>query len=132
MHSPKKRILCVDDDGDIRDLLEILLGSSDLETVCVGDVASALRLMEAERFRLYIIDGQLPGVSGLTMCQEIRRRDMETPIVIFSGQAQAADREAGLRAGANVYIVKPETSQLVPAVRRLLEDAEAAAMNANT
>jgi DNA-binding response OmpR family regulator len=129
MHSPKKRILCVDDDGDTRDLLEILLGSSDLETVCVADVAAALRLMGTEQFRLYIIDGQLPGVSGLTTCEEIRRRDKETPIVIFSGHAQVADREAGLHAGANVYIVKPETGQLVPTVRRLLEEAEAAAIS---
>jgi len=129
MHSPKRRILCVDDDGDIRDLLEILLSSSDLETVCVADVAAALRLMGTEQFRLYIIDGQLPGVSGLTMCEEIRRRDKETPIVIFSGHAQVADREAGLHAGANVYIVKPETDQLVPTVRRLLEEAAAAAIS---
>lgn len=129
MHSPKKRILCVDDDGDTRYLLEILLGSSDLETVCVGDVAAALRLMGTEQFRLYVIDGQLPGVSGLTMCEEIRRHDKETPIVIFSGNSRAEDREAGLRAGANVYIIKPDTAQLVPTVRRLLEGAEVAAMN---
>lgn len=125
MHSPNKRILCVDDDGDTRDLLETLLGRSDLETVCVGDVAAALRLMAAEQFRLYIIDGQLPGVSGLTMCEEIRRQDKLTPIVIFSGHALPADREAGLHAGANVYIVKPDTTQLVPTVRRLLLEAVA-------
>ncbi|HEX7175160.1 MAG TPA: response regulator [Pyrinomonadaceae bacterium] len=129
MYPQKKRILCVDDDGDTRYLLKILLDRSDLETVCVGNVAAALRLMGTEQFRLYVIDGQLPGVSGLTMCEEIRRRDRQTPIVIFSGQAYADDREAGLRAGANVYIVKPDTGQLVPAVRRLLEEAEAAAMS---
>lgn len=54
------------------------------------------------------------------MCEEIRRRDKQTPIIIFSGQAYAGDRDAGLRAGANVYIVKPETDRLVPTVRRLL------------
>lgn len=129
MYPQKKRILCVDDDGDTRYLLKILLDRSDLETVCVGNVAAALRLMGTEQFRLYVIDGQLPGVSGLTMCEEIRRRDRQTPIVIFSGQAYADDREAGLRAGANVYITKPDTGQLVPAVRRLLEEAEAAAMS---
>lgn len=120
MHLPNKRILCVDDDGDTRDMLETLLGRSDLEAVCVGDVIAALRLMAAEQFRLYIIDGQLPGVSGLTMCEEIRKRDVLTPIVIFSAHALPADLEAGLRAGANVYIVKPDTTQLVPTVRRLL------------
>lgn len=125
MDPRKKRILCVDDDGDTRTLLEILLGRSDLETVCVGDVTAALRLMAAEQFRLYIIDGQLPGVSGLTMCEEIRRRDKLAPIVIFSAHARPADREAGMLAGANVYIVKPDTTQLVPTVRRLLLEAVA-------
>lgn len=127
MHHPKKRILCVDDDGDIRDLLETLLGSSDLETICVGDVAAALLLMQGEQFCLYIIDGQLPGVSGLTLCEEIRSRDRETPIVIFSGHAHAGDLDAGLRSGANVYLVKPDTSQIVLTVRCLLLEAATAA-----
>lgn len=123
MHHNRNRILCVDDDRDTCDLLETLLNHSGLETICVGDVDAALRLMGAEQFRLYIIDGQLPGISGLSMCEEIRKRDKETPIVIFSGHAHMGDRDAGLRAGANVYITKPETSQIVPTVRRLLVEA---------
>ena len=123
MYPERNRILCVDDDRDTCDLLETLLNHSGLETICVGDVTAALRLMGEEQFRLYIIDGQLPGISGLSMCEEIRSRDKETPIVIFSGNAYAGDRDAGLRAGANVYITKPETNQIVPTVRRLLVEA---------
>jgi DNA-binding response OmpR family regulator len=120
------RILCVDDDKDIRDLLPELLGLSDLEAIAVQDAQAALRLMETEQFSLYIIDGQMPGVSGLGLCEEIRKRDKETPVVVFSAHGYDSDREAGMRAGANVYLVKPDTSQIVPTVWRLLEQAHAA------
>lgn len=120
------RILCVDDDDDTRDLLKHLLGFSDLEAIAVQDTASALSLIEKEHFSLYIIDGQLPGISGVGLCEEIRRRDWKTPFVIFSGHGHAKDREAGMLAGANVYLVKPDTSEIVPTVKRLLIEARAA------
>ena len=131
MYPPTKRILCVDDDEDTCDMLTTLLGMSGLEAVCVGDVASAQALMEGERFCLYILDSQLPGVSGMTMCEEIRARDRETPIIIFSGEVFPRDRDAGLRAGANAYLFKPETDQIVPTVRRLLETTGRRVIGAN-
>jgi DNA-binding response OmpR family regulator len=132
MYHPTKRILCVDDDEDTCQMLTTLLGMSGLEAVCVGDVASAQALMGSERFSLYIIDSQLPGVSGMTMCEEIRAQDRETPIIIFSGNVFPRDRDAGLRAGANAYLFKPETEKIVPTVRRLLETAAGRAAGANT
>ena len=120
------RILCVDDDEDTRDLLENLLGFSDLEAICVKDAEAALRLIGKEQFSLYIIDDLTPGVSGLELCEEIRKHDQKTPIIIFSGQGYAANREEGMHAGANVYIVKPDSSEIVPTVKRLLEEARAA------
>lgn len=120
------RILCVDDDQDTRDLLESLLGFSDLEAVAVKDTEAALRLIGREEFSLYIIDGQLPGMSGIGLCEQIRRLDQKTPIIIFSGHGHASDREAGMLAGANVYIVKPDTREVVPTVIRLLQEARTA------
>ena len=120
------RILCVDDHEDTRDLLENLLGFSNLEAIAVQNTEAALRLIEKEQFGLYIIDSQLPGVSGLGLCEQIRQRDPKTPIIIFSGHAFAADREAGILAGANIYLVKPDTSEIVTTVKRLLEEARAA------
>lgn len=119
------RILCVDDDEDTRFLLEKLLGFSDLEVVAVQDTEKALLWIAKEQFSLYIIDGQLPGVSGLGLCEEIRQRDPKTPIIIFSGHGYASDREAGMLAGANVYLVKSDTSEIVPTIKRLLEQARA-------
>lgn len=120
------RILCVDDDEDTRFLLESLLNFADLEAISVRDTQAALLLIAKERFSLYIIDGQLPGVSGLGLCEEIRQSDRETPIIIFSGHAYPTDHAAGMRAGANVYIAKPNTREIVPTVQRLLEEARAA------
>lgn len=117
------RILCVEDDEDTCLLLTTLLGDSGFEAVCVPDAAAALRLMACEQFRLYILDGQLPGISGLTLCQRIRRQDGHTPILIFSGHGYESDRAAGLGAGANAYIVKPAISEIIPTVRRLLAKA---------
>jgi DNA-binding response OmpR family regulator len=117
------RILCVDNDEDIRFLLEQLLALSNLEAISVKDTATALHLIETEQFSLYIIDGQAPGASGFGLCEEIRQRDKKTPIIIFSGLGYAADREAGMLAGANVYLVKPETSEIVSIAKRLLKEA---------
>ena len=124
MPSPSLRILCVEDDADICEVLTATLGFYSFEAVCVPDVAAAHALMGKEKFRLYILDGQLPGASGLTLCQEIRAADKVTPIVIFSGHGKASDRAAGLGAGADAYILKPDMEAIVPTVKRLLGQAQ--------
>ncbi|MDT5157145.1 MAG: two-component system, OmpR family, phosphate regulon response regulator OmpR [Acidobacteriota bacterium] len=120
---PVNRILCVEDDDDTRELLKTKLDFSDFEAVVAPDADSALRLMERERFSLYILDGGLRGATGLSLCKQIRAVDARTPIVIFSGHAYASDIKAGMLAGANAYLVKPDSSELIPTIRRLLENA---------
>ena len=120
---PAHRVLCVEDDADTRDMLEARLGLSDFEVVVAPDVGAALRLMARERFDLYVLDGGLRVGNGLSLCEQIRLSDAQTPIVIFSGHAFAADIRAGMLAGANAYLVKPDSSELVPTIRRLLEAA---------
>jgi CheY-like chemotaxis protein len=90
--------------------------------IAVRDVAEALRLMETERFSLYVLDAVTPEVSGLKLCEDIRKVDRVTPIVVFSGRALDSDREACKRAGANAYVVKPDVSELVSTVKRLLDE----------
>ncbi|HEX8131218.1 MAG TPA: response regulator [Pyrinomonadaceae bacterium] len=127
MPSPALRILCVEDDADICEVLTTMLSIHSFEAVCVPEVDTAHALMGKEKFRLYILDGQLPGMSGLTLCQEIRAVDKVTPIIIFSGHGYESDRAAGLRAGANAYILKPELKEIIPTVKRLLEQTQASA-----
>jgi two-component system, OmpR family, phosphate regulon response regulator OmpR len=117
------RVLCVEDDEDTLDMLRTMLGYSDLEGVGASNAETALRLMERERFDLYVLDGGLRHPNGLSLCERIRAADAQTPIVIFSGNASASDIKAGMRAGANAYLVKPDSSQLVPTIRRLLKAA---------
>lgn len=118
-----KRVLCVEDDVDTRDMLKTMLGQSDFEAAVAPDAEAALRLMERERFSLYVLDGGLRSVRGPSLCEQIRTADARAPIVIFSGHASASDIEAGMIAGANAYIVKPDSSGLVPTIRHLLEAA---------
>jgi DNA-binding response OmpR family regulator len=120
---PAYRVLCVDDDEDTRDMLKTRLALSDFEAVVAPDTGAALRLMERERFDLYVLDGGLRGVNGLSLCEQIRASDARTPIVIFSGHGFASDIKAGMLAGANAYLVKPDSSELVPIIRRLLQVA---------
>ena len=120
---PANRVLCVEDDEDIRDMLKAKLGLSDLEAVVAPDVDAALLLIEHERFDLYVLDGGLRGIDGLSLCERIRASDARAPIVIFSGHGFASDIKAGMLAGANAYLVKPDSSELVPTIRRLLEAA---------
>lgn len=120
---PTKRILCIDDNEDTCVLLTTMLGMSDLEAVSVPDVSQALEMMKGEAFSLYISDGQMPGVSGLTLCEQIRVIDKDTPTIIFSGDAFQSQIDAGMLAGANAYLVKPDTSELISTVKVLLEKA---------
>ena len=122
---PNKRVLCVEDDADTRDMLETKLGMSDFEVVVAPDMEAALRLMERERFGLYVLDGGLRGFKGPSLCEQIRATDAQTPILIFSGHAFESDIEAGMLAGANAYLVKPDSSELIPTMRRLLLEADA-------
>lgn len=117
------RILCVDDDADTRVLLKKMLGLSDFEAVVAPDAKAALRLMEREQFSLYILDGGLPGITGLSLCEQIRATDAHTPIVIFSSHAYASDIKAGMLAGANAYLIKPDWSKLIPTIKHLREAA---------
>ena len=117
------RILCVEDDEDTRNMLKTKLGLSGFDAIFAPDMDAALRLMEPERFSLYVLDGGLQGINGPSLCGQIRASDARTPIVIFSGHAFASDIEAGMLAGANAYLVKPDSSELIPTIRRLLEAA---------
>jgi two-component system, OmpR family, phosphate regulon response regulator OmpR len=119
-----KRVLCVEDDADTREMLKFKLGLSDFEAVVAPDMDAALRLMGRERFSLYLLDGGLRGAEGLSLCKRIRASDARTPIVIFSGHASAPDVKAGLLAGADAYLVKPDSPELVPTIRRLLAASE--------
>lgn len=117
----KKRILCVDDEEDTREMLCALLGLVNCEALTAATAAEALEMIARGRFDLYLLDNWLPGGSGAELCRKIRETDSSTPVVFYSGAALDSEREEALAAGAQAYLVKPrDLGLLVDTVNSLL------------
>jgi two-component system, OmpR family, alkaline phosphatase synthesis response regulator PhoP len=105
----KGKILIVDDEEDILELIRFHLVREGYETVCVESGEKALRLAGKERFDLVVLDLMLPGVDGLEVSQRLKR-DAATrnlPIVMLTAKGEEADVVTGLELGADDYITKP-------------------------
>jgi DNA-binding response OmpR family regulator len=122
-----KRALVVEDDPDIVELIDHYLKAEGFEVESVADGRHALERVRAGSFSLLILDLQLPGLDGLSVCAELRR-DKHTsalPIVMLTARGDEADRIVGLEVGADDYVVKPfSPKELVARVRALLRRAE--------
>lgn len=122
MLTPKRRILCVDDNEDNSSMLTVLLGLASYEAVAATSLEEAQRLMRTERFDLYILDKRFPDGTGFDLCQKIRQLHPETPVIFYSGDAYSSDRSEGLSAGAQAYVAKPDIDRLLEAVNHILAD----------
>ena len=120
------RILCVEDNVDSTELIKFLLECED-ENYAVTTAASAgeaLNLMAENSFDFYIFDFKLPLMSGVELCRSIRETDKTTPIIFYTAMARPADRAAGLAAGADEYLIKPnDLDRLAKTVKLLLKPA---------
>jgi DNA-binding response OmpR family regulator len=101
-------ILYVEDDTDTRAVLACLLEQAGFHITATPDMANALSLAQAQEFDLYLLDHALPGGSGLDLCRRLREAHPNTPIVFFSALAYPQDKEDGIRAGADEYLIKPD------------------------
>ena len=103
------RVLVVDDSGLVRDTHTAMLAEGGHEVRQAADGAEALELLLAERFDLIVSDVMMPHMDGIELTRRVRAADgyRHTPVILVSTEAQARDRLNGLRAGANVYVVKP-------------------------
>ena len=120
---PQKRILCVDDTPDVREMLCALLTHHGYRTQAVDNFASAIDLARREPFDLYILDSRFPGGSGLDLCCDLRVIT-HAPIIFYSGAVFPADHHAALAYGAQAYVAKPHLNHLLEAVRLALDVAE--------
>lgn len=121
MTSPKGRILCTDDDPDTRDLIITILNHHGFEVTCTDGADQALRLAKNKQFDLYLLDHWMPCVSGLDLARELREFDPHTPILFFSGAARDVDKRAAQEAGAQAYLVKPASPDMLLAeINRLI------------
>lgn len=100
-------ILVVDDDPILRKLLKKALVSSDYKVEVAGEWQEMLSLIENRLFDLYVLDINLPGLSGLEICETLRQQDDQTPIIMLTARGEDNDRIRGLEAGADDYLPKP-------------------------
>jgi len=123
---PLHRILCVDDDEDSRVMLTTLLRHELIEAKAVGTAAQALSSIQTERFDLYLLDTSLPDLDGFELCRRMRDFDPDTPILFFSGAGYDTEKNRGIEAGANAYIIKPDLDGLLGSIKQFVPHAESA------
>ncbi len=102
-----KKILVVDDDSRIRDLLRRYLAQENYEVFVAEDAKAMQRVMVKERFDLIVLDLMLPGEDGLSVCKRMRASKDFTPIIMLTAKGEDVDRIIGLEVGADDYLPKP-------------------------
>lgn len=126
----KQRILIVDDDEMISELISLYLAKEMYETRIVGDGLDALTAFEEFKPNLILLDLMLPGIDGYEVCREIRKTS-NTPIIMLSAKGEVFDKVLGLELGADDYMVKPfDSKELVARVKAILRRTAAAAQPA--
>ncbi|MGA3246716.1 MAG: response regulator transcription factor [Paraburkholderia sp.] len=123
-----KRVLIVEDDVDIANVLSLHLRDERYEVVHSADGNEGLRLLEQGNWDALILDLMLPGVDGLEICRRARAMARYTPIIITSARSSEVHRILGLELGADDYLAKPfSVLELVARVKALLRRVDAMA-----
>lgn len=116
----KQRILIVDDDYNIAELISLYLTKECFETKIVGDGEEALRVFPEFQPNLILLDLMLPGIDGYQVCRELRSTS-QVPIIMLSAKGEIFDKVLGLELGADDYMIKPfDSKELVTRVKAVL------------
>ncbi|MGF6991425.1 two-component system response regulator ResD [Lachnospiraceae bacterium PM6-15] len=116
----KEKILIVDDDENIAELIALYLNKEFYETKIALTGEEALEVFASYNPNLVLLDLMLPGKDGYEVCREIRR-DSKTPIIMLSAKGEVFDKVLGLELGADDYMIKPfDTKELVARVKAVL------------
>jgi DNA-binding response OmpR family regulator len=119
-----QRILVVDDDPTVSDVVRRYLERADYEVSLAGDGPSALAAAAGHRPDLVVLDLMLPGIDGLEVCRRLRATDPDVPIVMLTALGDEGDRVVGLSLGADDYVTKPfSPRELVLRVQSVLRRA---------
>lgn len=122
-----KRALVVEDDPDIVELIDHYLQAEGFRVEALGDGREALERLHADGYTLVILDLQLPGMDGLSVCRALRGdpRTQGLPVIMLTARGDEADRVVGLEVGADDYVVKPfSPKELMARVRALFRRLE--------
>ncbi|GAB5527732.1 MAG: two-component system response regulator OmpR [Roseivirga sp.] len=116
----QKKILVVDDDDRLRDLLAEYLSRYDYAVDTLPDGSDLINLLRREAPELIVLDIMMPGKNGLELCKEIRR-EFNVPIIMLTARGDVNDRIVGLEIGADDYLPKPfEPRELVARIETIL------------
>ena len=120
------RVLVVDDDADACEIVDLLLKPHQIEVTCAPTPVEAWRLIKSEPFDLLMLDVRMPRLDGYEFCRQVREVDPNTPILFYSGAAYEADKQKGIAAGANAYVVKPALDELIDTTINLIAKRKSA------
>ena len=112
-------VLVVEDEVAIRQLIELELSAAGFAVLHAGDGATALRLAQAERPDLFLIDFALPDMDGVDVITQVRAGSA-APIIVISGFADAAHKDVAMAAGATEYVIKPFDGEVLAELCRTL------------
>ena len=122
----RTRILVVDDDARLRELLKRYLGEQGYAVRAAGDSAEMGRALERERCDLMVLDLMLPGEDGLAICRRLRGQGERLPIIMLTAKGDDVDRIVGLELGADDYLAKPfNPRELVARIQAVLRRSPA-------
>ena len=116
----KQRVLIVDDDNNIAELISLYFTKECFETMIVNDGESALPAVESFHPNLILLDLMLPGIDGYQVCREVRTNN-SVPIIMLSAKGEVFDKVLGLELGADDYMEKPfDSKELVARAKAVL------------
>jgi two-component system phosphate regulon response regulator PhoB len=122
-----KRILVVEDEASIRDMVAFALRKAGMEVQLAADARAAQAALAEAVPDLILLDWMLPGTSGLELARRLRREEMsaEIPIIMLTARSEEMDRVNGLEAGADDYVVKPfSTRELIARIKAVLRRSQ--------
>lgn len=122
---PNNKVLIVDDDENIVELIRLYLEKEGFATVTANNGLKAVELFKSEAPSIVILDVMMPEMDGWQVCREIRRVS-NIPIIMLTAKGETFDKVLGLELGADDYMVKPfETKELIARVKAVLRRSEA-------
>ena len=128
----KQKILIVDDDENIAELISLYLAKECFDTKIVGDGESALEMIKTYQPNIMLLDIMLPGIDGYEVLREVRKSS-NLPIIILSAKGEVFDKVLGLELGADDYIMKPfDSKEMVARVKAVLRRFQPTIQTANT
>ncbi|MDQ1294181.1 MAG: two-component system, OmpR family, response regulator [Actinomycetota bacterium] len=120
-NTPEARLLVVDDEPSIRELLTASLRFAGFDVVPAADGAQALKLAEQHRPDLVVLDVMLPDMDGFTVTRKLRERGSQMPILFLTARDETSDKVQGLTVGGDDYVTKPfSLEEVVARIRAVL------------